>query len=110
MTSRRIEVSAEGEPSLISSKQLVRSTKCPMFPALWLYDYIQTLPMEVEAIWLRRMTGSSVLFLANRYLIFTSIALSLFTGVMGGVISRERSLIVLMKPCYIYTDSFLLEF
>ncbi|EIM81702.1 uncharacterized protein STEHIDRAFT_115077 [Stereum hirsutum FP-91666 SS1] len=36
--------------------------------ALWILDYLQTLPMEIEAIWMKKMSGSSLLFLLNRYL------------------------------------------
>lgn len=35
--------------------------------ALWFYDYIQTLPMEITVAWSRKPTGAAVIFLINRY-------------------------------------------
>lgn len=39
----------------------------PSTSALWIYDYLQTLPMEIQAIWSRKLTMTSLLFLLNRY-------------------------------------------
>ncbi|PSR71205.1 hypothetical protein PHLCEN_2v12859 [Hermanssonia centrifuga] len=36
--------------------------------ALTLYDHILTLPQEIDHIWRRKVTGVTVLFVANRYI------------------------------------------
>lgn len=46
--------------------------------ALWILDYVLTLPMEIEAIWLRKKTGSGVLFLLNRYSMMVACALQFY--------------------------------
>ena len=38
-----------------------------IFPALVLYDYLLTLPLEIAEIWFGKLTGIKVLFLLNRY-------------------------------------------
>ncbi|EIM79377.1 uncharacterized protein STEHIDRAFT_116578 [Stereum hirsutum FP-91666 SS1] len=35
---------------------------------MWLMDFVYTLPMEWRAIWSKKLTGTSILFLLNRYL------------------------------------------
>ncbi|KAJ3793237.1 hypothetical protein GGU11DRAFT_800573, partial [Lentinula aff. detonsa] len=35
---------------------------------LWIADFIETLPTEINAIWRKKLTGASVLFLINRYI------------------------------------------
>ncbi|KAJ3743008.1 hypothetical protein DFH05DRAFT_1498936, partial [Lentinula detonsa] len=44
---------------------------------LWIADFIETLPTEINAIWQKKLTGASVLFLINRY----SFLLSLIFGI-----------------------------
>ncbi|KAF5378979.1 hypothetical protein D9757_009125 [Collybiopsis confluens] len=46
--------------------------KCSMrdpeiYTALWVADYFETLSTEVETIWGKKLTGTSVLFIFNRY-------------------------------------------
>ncbi|KAF5350940.1 hypothetical protein D9757_014381 [Collybiopsis confluens] len=45
--------------------------------ALWMADFIATLPTEIRTMWLKKPTGTSVLFILNRYsfLLFLSIRL-----------------------------------
>ena len=39
------------------------------FPSAWYaYDYFLTLPLEISAIWRTKWSGTSVLFVVNRYL------------------------------------------
>lgn len=38
--------------------------------AMWLMDFLYTLPMEWRAIWSKNLMGTSILFLLNRYLFF----------------------------------------
>ncbi|KAJ3979884.1 hypothetical protein F5890DRAFT_1420651 [Lentinula detonsa] len=45
--------------------------------ALWIADFIETLPTEINGIWQKKLTGASVLFLINRY----SFLLSLMFGI-----------------------------
>lgn len=40
----------------------------PLYTAMWLVDFLYTLPMEWRAIWSRKRTGLSILFFLNRYL------------------------------------------
>ncbi|KAF5389772.1 hypothetical protein D9757_005950 [Collybiopsis confluens] len=44
---------------------------------LWIADFIATLPTEIRTMWFKKPTGTSVLFILNRYffLLFLSIAL-----------------------------------
>ncbi|KAJ3781059.1 hypothetical protein GGU10DRAFT_336673 [Lentinula aff. detonsa] len=44
---------------------------------LWIADFIETLPTEINGIWQKKLTGASVLFLINRY----SFLLSLMFGI-----------------------------
>lgn len=37
--------------------------------ALIFYEYLATFPAEVRYFWRRRITGASLLFFANRYLV-----------------------------------------
>lgn len=30
-------------------------------------DFIQTLPMQIEAVWFSKLTGTAVIYLVNRY-------------------------------------------
>ncbi|KAJ3781632.1 hypothetical protein GGU10DRAFT_256595, partial [Lentinula aff. detonsa] len=41
--------------------------------ALWIADFIETLPTEINAIWQKKTTGASVLFLINRYSLLLSL-------------------------------------
>ncbi|KAJ3786423.1 hypothetical protein GGU10DRAFT_332318 [Lentinula aff. detonsa] len=40
---------------------------------LWIADFIETLPTEINAIWRKKLTGASVLFLINRYIFLLSL-------------------------------------
>ncbi|KAF5389713.1 hypothetical protein D9757_005948 [Collybiopsis confluens] len=57
------------------SKTWIMNTR--IFAALWIADFIATLPTEIRTMWLKKPTGTSVLFILNRYsfLLFLSIAL-----------------------------------
>lgn len=45
--------------------------------AVFFLDYVQTLPMEIEAVWSSRLTGASIVFLLNRYVFAASLILSI---------------------------------
>lgn len=34
---------------------------------VWIVDFVQTLPMQIEAVWLRKLTGTSVIYLTNHF-------------------------------------------
>lgn len=40
------------------------------FSVILYYDHLLTFPAEVQRIWTRRLTLSSILFLVNRYVVF----------------------------------------
>ncbi|KAJ4474652.1 hypothetical protein C8J55DRAFT_432939, partial [Lentinula edodes] len=49
-----------------------------LFKALWTVDYVETLPTEIHSIWKQKKTGTSILFLMNRYIFILYI---IFKGV-----------------------------
>ncbi|EIM85223.1 uncharacterized protein STEHIDRAFT_157871 [Stereum hirsutum FP-91666 SS1] len=55
---------------------------------IWMMDYIQTLPIEVNVIWRRKWTGSSVLFAVNRYGYLIALAFELFLYLPGVTTGR----------------------
>lgn len=57
--------------------------------ALWFYEYLQTLPMEIENIWKRRISTPSILFLINRYMASISVVVSI-CGEIGGPAAIAR--------------------
>lgn len=49
--------------------------------ALWALDFIQTLPMEIQAVWFGKLSGPAILFLVNRYSFGISVIVEvLFSG------------------------------
>lgn len=64
--------------SLIGSSEVV-----------WFLDFIQTLPMEVVAVWSSKVSGAAVIFLLNRYVFGVSIVLTL-AGTMPGMTTNSR--------------------
>ncbi|KAJ3743584.1 hypothetical protein DFH05DRAFT_1460812 [Lentinula detonsa] len=36
---------------------------------LWIAEFIESLPTEINIVWLRKITGTSILFLLNRYML-----------------------------------------
>lgn len=48
-----------------------------------MYDYLQTLPMEIHTIWMKKFTGVSLIFLVNRYLLLASIIAELYANAPG---------------------------
>ncbi|KAJ4470254.1 hypothetical protein J3R30DRAFT_3686616 [Lentinula aciculospora] len=45
--------------------------------AFWIADFIDTLPIEIKTVWKRKQTGTSVLFLVNRYMFLVAFTLFL---------------------------------
>ncbi|KAH7870563.1 uncharacterized protein C8R40DRAFT_1010359, partial [Lentinula edodes] len=57
--------------------------------ALWIADHIETLPTEFRSIWKRKMTGTSVLFLINRYMFFLFIVLQAVFNLPGNGTDKQ---------------------
>lgn len=57
---------------------------------IWLYDYVQTFHIEVESIWSKRVTGVSILFILNRYLMIANIAIGTYFGIPGPTLPTGR--------------------
>lgn len=86
-----MENSLTGKSAAISLYLLVvrlhEPQQCPLthncYTALWILDYIQTLPMEVEAIWMNKMSATSILFLLNRYVFIWYLVCQIIFGMPG---------------------------
>lgn len=67
---------------------------------LWFHEYLQTLPMEIENIWRRKLSTPSILFLINRYIASISVVVSI-CGEIGGpaAIARYDT----MGSCFIHS-------
>ncbi|KAJ3805350.1 hypothetical protein F5876DRAFT_17795, partial [Lentinula aff. lateritia] len=57
--------------------------------ALWIADHIETLPTEFRSIWKRKMTGTSVLFLINRYMFFLFLVLQAVFNLPGNGTDKQ---------------------
>lgn len=58
-------------------------------PALWMFDLLQTLPMEISIVWSRKLTGTAVIFLLNRYIFGIYLIVAVVSESPGSV-SDER--------------------
>lgn len=63
------------------SRTDVATTNRVGLPALWVYDYLQTLPMEVQAIWTRKPTLTAIIFLTSRYSMLLYIMTGIYTNI-----------------------------
>ncbi|KAJ3743018.1 hypothetical protein DFH05DRAFT_1498996, partial [Lentinula detonsa] len=57
--------------------------------SLWIADFIETLPTEINAIWQKKLTGASVLFLINRYSFLLSLIFGIVTSLPGNQKNKE---------------------
>ncbi|KAJ3794020.1 hypothetical protein GGU11DRAFT_797788 [Lentinula aff. detonsa] len=57
--------------------------------ALWIADFIATLPTEINAIWRKKLTGASVLFLINRYSLLFSIIVQISLSLPGNETNEQ---------------------
>ncbi|EIM79469.1 uncharacterized protein STEHIDRAFT_173101 [Stereum hirsutum FP-91666 SS1] len=64
--------------------------------ALWISEYIQTLPMEIEAVWNRKMSGTSFLFLINRYSFLVFFIAQTYSNLPGSATDQECSRVFLV--------------
>lgn len=49
---------------------LIIPSCCAFLRALFFYDYLITIGQEIEVVWRRKLTGATLLYVLNRYLIF----------------------------------------
>ncbi|KAF5371876.1 hypothetical protein D9757_010584 [Collybiopsis confluens] len=56
---------------------------------LWIADFIETLPTEIQTMWSRRQTGASLLFIFNRYSFLLSLLAALIINLPGESGDRE---------------------
>ncbi|KAJ3791603.1 hypothetical protein GGU11DRAFT_694369, partial [Lentinula aff. detonsa] len=56
---------------------------------LWIADFIETLPTEINAIWRKKLTGASVLFLINRYIFLLYLIFEMFANLPGNQKNEE---------------------
>ncbi|KAJ3979208.1 hypothetical protein F5890DRAFT_1589459 [Lentinula detonsa] len=61
---------------------------------LWIADFIETLPTEINAIWRRKLTGASVLFLINRYIFLLSLIFRIVPSLPGNQKNKENRTIL----------------
>lgn len=74
---RRIQFYIQfGVTGAVNVKFTLRS-RLIYFPALVAYEYLLTFYDEVKAIWRRKITGASVLFIVNRYVLIITIVLQI---------------------------------
>ncbi|KAJ3780219.1 hypothetical protein GGU10DRAFT_337353 [Lentinula aff. detonsa] len=71
------EVITEDRVWMISNYAFISAT------TLWIADFIETLPTEINAIWQKKLTGASVLFLINRYIFLLSLIFEILSGLPG---------------------------
>lgn len=56
--------------------------------ALWLVDFFDTLTMEIEAVWKRKMTGTAMIFIVNRYAFAANLIVNLISAMPGFASNR----------------------
>ncbi|EIM80838.1 uncharacterized protein STEHIDRAFT_162601 [Stereum hirsutum FP-91666 SS1] len=86
-------------PSTLSSVAGTRLGLCADISArsLWIYDYLQTFSVEVQAIWLRKLSVMSIVFLLNRYMMLLSIVASLYEDAPGSGSMRRCNYVFHVK-------------
>ncbi|KAJ3745493.1 hypothetical protein DFH05DRAFT_1542414 [Lentinula detonsa] len=70
---------------IITADRLWMIGNCAVISAitLWIADFIETLPTEINAIWQKKLTGASVLFLINRYSLLFSLIVQISLSLPG---------------------------
>ncbi|KAJ3746078.1 hypothetical protein DFH05DRAFT_1483637, partial [Lentinula detonsa] len=61
--------------------------------ALWIADFIETLPTKINAIWQKKLTGASVLFLINRYIFLLYLIFLIVPSLPGNQKNKECDVI-----------------
>ncbi|KIK50960.1 hypothetical protein GYMLUDRAFT_410115 [Collybiopsis luxurians FD-317 M1] len=60
-----------------------------IFLALWIADYLETLPAEVQLIWMKKQSGTTLLFIFNRYSFLLYVIFNLITAFPGQSTDNE---------------------
>ena len=63
--------------------------------ALWIADYIETLPAEIHTIWLKKQTGTSFLFVLNRYIFLIQLVLQWVANFPGSSTDNQLGALLL---------------
>lgn len=59
---------------------------------LWFTNFLQTIPMEIEAVWSRKMTMTSLMFLLNRHAFALFLLVSIVSTLVPSYMSAQRSI------------------
>ena len=73
-----------------------------LFLALWILDFIQTLPTEINVVWSRPLSGTALIFLVNRYSFLIYQCIQLF-GEMPGTTSNSMQVVCSLDSGHHYT-------
>ncbi|KAH7870603.1 uncharacterized protein C8R40DRAFT_1019301, partial [Lentinula edodes] len=66
--------------------------------ALCVADYIKTWPRDFSSIWKRKLTGTSVLFLVNRYMLLLSVMIQAIPGFPGNGTDEQCQALNIIYP------------
>lgn len=68
---------------LVSAKTCSSYRRLIVDAALCFYEYIITIDLEVDFFWRGRLTGATLLFLTNRYIVMATLVLGVSTVMMS---------------------------
>ena len=72
-----------------------------IYIALVIYEYLVTFTTEVQLFWVRELTGASILFFINRYLMLLYILAELWGySPLTGTVSVSTSMLGLLNKSY----------
>lgn len=66
---------------------------------LWVADWVQTVPMEIDAVWFSKTTGPKVLFFVNRYGLWIASGLGIIYTVPAFVTDTRQAILTII---YLY--------
>ncbi|EIM83441.1 uncharacterized protein STEHIDRAFT_113570 [Stereum hirsutum FP-91666 SS1] len=81
------EIISQDQLWVIKNYSLVSSS------ILWIIDFFQTLPMEIDSVWLNKMNGTAIIFLVNRYVFALYLILGLAYGVPGSASDKSCNIL-----------------
>ena len=70
-----------------------------------MYDYTLTLSLEVSTVWKSKLSGTSILFLVNRYLSMVNGSVIIFSGLS---VTGNINVSFVVSPSYIIIHLFIL--
>lgn len=77
-----------------------------LFSALLAYDYIITIDQEIAAIWFRKCTSSTLLFLFNRYISLVAVLLQLAPSSVRYVCDLLGATLCLLAASYTQSSEY----